>query len=554
MASGSKVYLFYGPENKLLLFILRYLFKLNAYHINRAPDKYFNVFQNNEYDFLDERLVDWSEVLANFSKTIESKSNINELLNIDSKSLLQFYVQQFDNHYRYPYCLAHLCNKLGLKNFEFVCSVSNKYFSILNQNSKLFNKNLCTLVWIVHSIKIPFIFVKQSIKLALLLLFSTQKNPTNNYNVYFGTTSNDLKMNSSGEPNIISFLKSELFLNNESNQTIILNTSNASTLNLRNYIYSAKSFLQFNNPKRIFNYFYEQIKLFFLIPNIKLPSTFISEVLVFIFIKNSITSNPPKQFIIPFASAWCLPLWITYLSNSGSRLIIFYYAAYEISFLRKSTQKYDTQPLDNYLFAHEFWVWDQKQAKYLISRGISEKLIKIVGPITIGEKTEIIKPAPNSIPTISVYDILPKKLFYKVKAIGMSDDIVIAKNMISFLKDIYEACIEKFGPNNFKLRLKSKRDFSKNNDENYSIFIEEFKLKPEVEHLTSNHNIYDSLSGTHFVISFPYTSVSRLGHYYKIPTVYYDPTKELLPHPDNPIKLLNSKDSLVSWFNNPHLY
>lgn len=148
----------------------------------------------------------------------------------------------------------------------------------------------------------------------------------------------------------------------------------------------------------------------------------------------------------------------------------------------------------------------------------------------------------NNRKNLAVFDVPPVNMLYGF-SLGSYPVYRTYENCKDFLADVYEIAIEL----NLNILLKSKRDFSKDHDQRYIDFFNEYSQREGVYKFPSDASSANLSRFAHFAVSAPFTSTAfMMGN---IPSTFYDPTGLILN--DDPGRqgkpLFSSKDDLKSW-------
>jgi len=147
-------------------------------------------------------------------------------------------------------------------------------------------------------------------------------------------------------------------------------------------------------------------------------------------------------------------------------------------------------------------------------------------------------------PIISVFDVTPQKsFFHAISATSVEyRTYLIGKQ---FLEDIYELS-QKHG---FEILWKRKRGFISNHSKAYIKFCDKFVQQPGIIEINPGSSAFYLVQQCVASISMPFTSTALVAKSFKIPSIYYDPTKRLFKSDRGAqgIPFMIGKEELESW-------
>jgi len=183
-------------------------------------------------------------------------------------------------------------------------------------------------------------------------------------------------------------------------------------------------------------------------------------------------------------------------------------------------------PLLHWIRVDSHWVWTHKFAEYLQ---------QLAGMTTMHSVGPLVWQCPKSGQSelsslqIVVFDVSP---YSNETALSYceSPNYNHPDNLRKFIQDIVSLRIawQAATGRPVVLRVKTKRGYQAAYDRGYFEFLEELDSKGEIKLEHHAENIYDIISGSQLAIAYPFTSTPYLADAVKVPSVYYDPTSEIL--------------------------
>jgi polysaccharide biosynthesis PFTS motif protein len=189
----------------------------------------------------------------------------------------------------------------------------------------------------------------------------------------------------------------------------------------------------------------------------------------------------------------------------------------------------------------EHWVWSKKHKNYLSKYCDAKILVKKSLMLYTAEK---LKPPITTIDVL-VFDVTPHK-----NPEITQNSIYSSEEIINFINEII-ICVKllnKAHKMNFKIQLKHKRVFSKQNSSDYLNFINQKVANFEITVIDPNQNLYDLISKSKIVIGFPFASPVLIGQELNKPSIFYCSSKLLsTAQEDRKPLLIQSQTSLYKY-------
>ena len=242
-------------------------------------------------------------------------------------------------------------------------------------------------------------------------------------------------------------------------------------------------------------------------------------------------------------------LWMSDLSN---RHFETYMALYS---LNSSTLKFKDAPVAaahpgiRHLRADLIWIWDAFYEEVLKQEGIFCKT-EVVAPILWYLPNETIPRRNSEIRRICVFDVSPMSREALVSR-GMLGSYYSTQTMKSYLDDILTAVCEtkKKFECEIEVVLKHKRIRTLAHDDIYFNYVDELcASNGHLRLVDEDINLFTLIAQSDLVIVIPYSSPGYIANYLKIPTIFYDPTNEILKTNEipSPIRFASGIEDLVN--------
>lgn len=237
------------------------------------------------------------------------------------------------------------------------------------------------------------------------------------------------------------------------------------------------------------------------------------------------------------------PLWTYENITKDFKVILFFYSTnnFSLKFKKKKFNQQFNWELSNWPI---YWVWDNVQTSFLAQncKHIFQTYIK--GPIPNFKNHY--KSFENNFISLIIFDVQPHRESY-YSLLGIDNEYYSFDNSKVFFEDIIEISTDL----KIKVFFKRKRE-SKFTSKPYLFFLNKLKnSNNNFNEIDPNESPFKILKNNNLLISInmPYTSTATLSHFFKLPTVYYDP-KNILDTKFNArgeINMIQTKQELKNW-------
>jgi hypothetical protein len=217
------------------------------------------------------------------------------------------------------------------------------------------------------------------------------------------------------------------------------------------------------------------------------------------------------------------PLWMRELSSAKTHMV--WYSQNAQATIYKSDELETNPPFERWIRVDKHWAWTSAFAQYLENKihGVSAVA---VGPIVW--QLPILRKPSNSVICIAVFDVSPY-----ADGLALEDGNLTnhssSDNVILFMNDIValRTQLEMHFGFSVEISLKTKRGFKDGYEKSYFEYLENLVCVGGIKLIDPQENIYSLISGSHLVISFPFTSVNYISDLLTVPSIHYDPTGQI---------------------------
>ncbi len=219
------------------------------------------------------------------------------------------------------------------------------------------------------------------------------------------------------------------------------------------------------------------------------------------------------------------PLWLRELRRSKVHMI--WYAQNWRPLAYSADKVVAVLPQLRWIRVDTHWVWTHAFAEYLKELG-HDQGIEVVGPI-LWYLPEIIVPTRDAIEII-IFDTPAFSDEVAIRCAGEITNYYRPENLYAFIQDLIslKSAIEQAFHLPVFLRLKAKRDYHPIYDRGYFDHLEKLNSIGSLTLISPSANIYSLISGSHLVISYPFSTTAYISEALNVSTIYYDPTKSVL--------------------------
>jgi polysaccharide biosynthesis PFTS motif protein len=275
-----------------------------------------------------------------------------------------------------------------------------------------------------------------------------------------------------------------------------------------------------------------------------ISNDFIKVPIIFYLNKKNILNN----IILTTSSIHSQPIWVRPFIGRNFKSHFINYSNNSSPFIFKDNPFTYYYPFLRHIQVDEQWVWDFEQEKMYIDNGHIGK-VNITGPILFYLQNLYKSHNTSSRIKIAVFDIRPVLPEIIDRMAGtyyyFTTDVVI-----KFIEDILEVVqnISKRYTIDIEVVLKNKRSFVKKlHDEEYLSKINTLKkVYNNLRFSSSEENLFSLISDCNGTITIPYTSVAFVTAFLGVPSIFYDPTGNLIMPEKTGITNINTKNELYT--------
>lgn len=224
------------------------------------------------------------------------------------------------------------------------------------------------------------------------------------------------------------------------------------------------------------------------------------------------------------------PLWMRQFNGRAFTTHMVWYSQNTIPFVYKHDPVSSPLPNNRHICVDDSWVWNEAYAAYLTAIGIKARM-HVVGPIVwyVPEPFEA-KPKSLGVYSISIFDVTPVIDSF-AKKIGLMNNYYTANHCVQFVQDIVTAvkAIEIEKHIKVELILKHKRGYNDLHDKTYIDYVQSLNASQALTLVDYEADIFDLIASSSAIIVIPYSSPVVIANSLNIPSIYFDPTQEILP-------------------------
>jgi len=223
------------------------------------------------------------------------------------------------------------------------------------------------------------------------------------------------------------------------------------------------------------------------------------------------------------------PLWMKGLKDQQFKLHMIWYAQNFIPHMFLGEQKPTHLPHARHMRVDVHWVWTEGFKSYLKQLGQTSE-IRVVGPI-LWYLPEQIEKTNNTCIKIALFDVTP--LPDGKKVYGIVKNYYSVSTMKKFITDTIKVCDEITVASGKKVLVILKHKRAPKTGYHDSLYLEllrqTVKNKPYFKLIDPKTNLFGLLEECDLSISIPYTSTSYVAASLEKPTIFYDPSAEVIP-------------------------
>lgn len=235
------------------------------------------------------------------------------------------------------------------------------------------------------------------------------------------------------------------------------------------------------------------------------------------------------------------PLWTYRAEQTGSKIVCYFYSTNNFQFIDKNRSRptsmgWELMNWPNYV------VWNEQQKTFIESFTRSECEIDVVGEVWFEDAS--VAPKTNQSISILVFDVTPiKTTLYR--RLGAPVEFYTAEKMIRFVQEICDVCTEI----SIQPVIKSKRDVLPVHNKRYHATLQRLEHQGRLSLVDPNISASRLIDNALVVIATPFSSPAHIAYRLSKPSVYFDPTKTIMPFDDarSGVPILYTKKELKSF-------
>ena len=253
-----------------------------------------------------------------------------------------------------------------------------------------------------------------------------------------------------------------------------------------------------------------------------------------------------KSIVLTCSNFRSQPLWMRGLKHCTTHMI--WYSQNWMPIVRKSDGVNSDNPYLPWIRVKSHLVWTSVFGEYL--SGITKcSEIVTMGPL-VWQTLKLGQPPSDSF-VITVFDVPPFGDMVALEEEGNVCNYYCYENIRKFLVDLIEISRSQalsMHSRKIQLRLKPKRDYSNGYSSKYYTDLKAYQDNGDLILLDAGENLGAVISGSHLVVAIPFTSPVYIADMFGVPSIFYDPTCEIVEQnfADEPtlIQFASGKDHL----------
>ena len=241
-------------------------------------------------------------------------------------------------------------------------------------------------------------------------------------------------------------------------------------------------------------------------------------------------------------------LWMSDLPNRNYKSHMALYSLNSSAMQFKESPQTSNHPGIRHLRVDLIWIWDEFYAKILRLEGVFCKT-KVVGPILWYLPEQNTQNLKSELFRICVFDVSPMNKEFLLSR-GMLGNFYSTQTMTDYLSDVLAAVdgVRQQKDYLIEITLKHKRKPSPMHDASYFEFVKNrCEADNRIRLAREDANLYSLISESDLVIAVPYSSPGYVAKCLDIPSLFYDPTNEILVSNEivSPIIFASGRENLI---------
>lgn len=254
-------------------------------------------------------------------------------------------------------------------------------------------------------------------------------------------------------------------------------------------------------------------------------------------------------FVITNSLYLTQPLWMRALPGRQFTTHMVWYSQNSIPFVYKADGVKAHIPSFSHIRVDHVWVWSREFAAYLRDIGVHGE-IHAVGPILWYLPESTSHGSGRDAIRIAVFDVTPLNPAFVLK-MGLTYNYYREETVSKFVSGLLAVRdeLQKTTDKPIDLILKHKRQPQTDHEKGYVRWIQELAATGRITLVPPHTNLYTLISGAEAVVVLPFSSPAHVGIQLGKPTVFFDPTGEILPtrEAQNQIEFVAGEKELLDW-------
>lgn len=220
------------------------------------------------------------------------------------------------------------------------------------------------------------------------------------------------------------------------------------------------------------------------------------------------------------------PLWMR--GRRRFRVHLVWYSQNAIPLVYRLDELHSNHPHYPLIRADVHWTWTKGFSGYLASilPGVDTRT---VGPI-LWYLPEPTRARSSDAIVITAFDVAPQRSEY-VRSQGILEYYYRRENVMAFIEGVMRLVseIRDSRGRRVNLRFKHKRPFGPFHDREYGRWMEGLETENRFVRVLPGENMFRLIKESDLVVVIPYSSPAYVADFLGVPSIYYDPTAQLLP-------------------------